>query len=88
MMKYPSWLVKIPHFDKLLHAVGAVILYTGARWIGGEPIQAVAAVTCILLAKEYWDGQDPENHTKDWWDFGAGFFPLLAVFIGEVIFYG
>lgn len=85
-MNYPDWLTKIPHFDKILHAVGCLFIYAVIRLMGGAPWMAYILVWLVAVAKEeIFDARDPEHHTQDFWDFIAGVGPVTVVFLWEMV---
>jgi hypothetical protein len=86
-MKYPLWLTKIPHFDKWLHALGASFLYLTGRAMSGDPFFTFIGVLVLLGIKEWYDGKNPEKHTRDIWDFVAGFIPTVLLFVTDITLY-
>jgi len=84
-MKYPSWLTRIPGFDKYLHAIGCLSLYGLGRLVISDPITVMLLVGVIAWAKEYiYDAARQDRHTVDVWDFFAGIIPVAAVCMWEV----
>ena len=53
--------------DKQLHFIVGVVISASMAVIG-LGIYAAVATTGIGVAKEIYDGQHPERHTKDWED--------------------
>lgn len=53
--------------DKQLHFIVGVVI-AALMVVIGLGVYAAIATTVIGVAKEIYDGQHPEKHTKDWWD--------------------
>jgi len=76
-------LLRLPHGDKIAHAlVGFVLALLGGFILGFWG--AIIATVVIGTLKELWDSNHPEDHVADWKDalatFAGGFLALLPLY--------
>ena len=83
-MKYPSWLTRLPDYDKWLHAIGCLLLYAIFRWLLDATVfDAVLGIIFIAAIKELVIDLAMEEGAASWGDFFAGIIPVCVVVVFE-----